>query len=163
MNAQDVIRQTAGTSMMVVNAYLSDLDDSELCSRPGPGCNPIAWQLGHLISSECRLLDSICPGSAATLPDGFDEQHSKDNANKDQPGDFCSKQEYLDLFTRVHAASMAALEQLSEADLDAPAPEHMREMFPTVGAMFVLIATHPMMHVGQWVPARRALGKPVVI
>ena len=163
MNAQDAIRQTASTSMMVLNAYLSDLDDAELLHRPAPGCHAIAWQLGHLITSECRLLDSICPDSAAKLPDGFAEKHSKDNADNDQAGDFCGKQEYLELFTRVHAASMAALEQLSEADLDAPAPEDMRPMFPTVGAIFILIATHAMMHAGQWVPVRRALGKPVVI
>jgi hypothetical protein len=29
--------------------------------------------------------------------------------------------------------------------------------------MFILIATHPMMHAGQFVPVRRALGKPVAI
>ncbi len=163
MNAQDVIRQTAQTSMMVLNSYISDLDDAELLNRPGPGCNHIAWQLGHLITAECHLLESICPGSAATLPDGFAEKHAKDNAASDAASDFCSKQEYLDLFTRVNAATMAALEHMSEADLDAPAPEHLRPMFPTVGAIFILIATHPMMHAGQWVPVRRALDKPVLI
>jgi hypothetical protein len=36
-------------------------------------------------------------------------------------------------------------------------------MFPTMASMFILTATHPLMHAGQFVPVRRALGKPVVI
>jgi hypothetical protein len=36
-------------------------------------------------------------------------------------------------------------------------------MFPTVGHIYLLIATHQLMHAGQFVPVRRALGKPVVI
>ena len=52
------------------------------------------------------------------------------------------------------------LETLPEADLDKPTGW---EMAPTVGALFVLIANHPMMHAGQFVVVRRKLGKPVVI
>jgi len=58
---------------------------------------------------------------------------------------------------------LAALEKTSEADLDAESPEHFRESFPTVGHIYVLIASHGMMHAGQFVPVRRALGKPIVI
>ena len=41
--------------------------------------------------------------------------------------------------------------------LDAPSPESFREYFPTVGQMFTLIGTHPMMHAGQFVVVRRQL------
>jgi hypothetical protein len=36
-------------------------------------------------------------------------------------------------------------------------------MFPTAGHIYLLIATHGLMHAGQFVPVRRKLGKPVVI
>ena len=39
----------------------------------------------------------------------------------------------------------------------------LRRRFPTVGSIFTLIATHPMMHAGQFVVVRRQLGKPIVI
>ncbi len=163
MNAQDAIRATLETSSMVLKSYLDDLSDADLMCRPGKGCNHVAWQLGHLIVSECNLLEAIQPGASAELPAGFAEKHSKETCCEDDPKKFCTKQEYLDLFDKVHAASLAALEKTTEADLDAESPEEFRKMFPTVGVIYVLIATHGMMHAGQLVPLRRELGKPVVI
>ena len=163
MNTQEAIGTTLQTSSMILSSYLGDLSDADLLTRPTEGCNHLAWQLGHLISSECSLLEMVCPGAAAELPEGFAEKHSKETIGLDDPAKFCTKQEYLDLFDKVHAATLAALGKMSDDDLDQPGPEHFAEMFPTVGHLFVLIATHGMMHAGQIVPVRRKLGKPVVI
>ena len=163
MQAQDVLKTNHATSTMVLKSYVSDLTDAELMSRPGPGCNHIAWQLGHLIASECHLLESVVPGASATLPDGFAAQHSKENATSDDATKFCTKDQYLELLDKVQAASVAALDQISDARLDEAAPEEFLSWCPTVGAMFVLITTHRMMHAGQFVPVRRGLGKPVLI
>lgn len=163
MNTQEAISTTLQTSSMVLGSYFSDLSDEELFTRPGEGCNHLAWQLGHLIASECSLLEMVCPGSAAELPEGFAEKHSKETVGEDDPAKFCTKQEYLDLIEKVHAATLAALAKLSDDDLDKPGPEHFAQMFPTVGHLFVLIATHGMMHAGQFVPVRRKLGKPVLM
>jgi len=163
MNAKDALSATLDTSSMVLNKYLEDLSDADLMKRPGEGCNHIAWQLGHLINSEKQLLEAVAADSGVELPAGFAENHSKETVGDDDPAHFCSKQEYLDLFDKVHTATKAALEKVTEEDLDQPGPEHFRSMFPTVGNVYVLIATHSMMHAGQLVPLRRALGKPVVI
>jgi uncharacterized damage-inducible protein DinB len=163
MNAQDAIRGTLEMSTFVLKAYVGDLTDAELLNRPGKGCNHLAWQLGHLISSEAHLLNAIKPGAAADLPEGFVEQHSKAAAGEDDPARFCSLKTYLDLLDKSNAATLAALATFSEEDLDGPSPEDYRKVFPTVGSIFLLIATHPMMHAGQVVPVRRALGKPVVM
>ena len=66
------------------------------------------------------------------------------------------------LLDQVRAGTTAALDGLSDEQLDADAPEHFRAFCPTVGHLFVLIGTHPMMHAGQFVPVRPKLGKPVV-
>lgn len=163
MNAQDAIRATLDTTSMILTSYISDLSDADLMCRPAKGCNHLAWQLGHLIASECSLLESVAPGAGVELPAGFVEKHSKETCGEDDQAKFCTKQEYLDLFDKVHAASLAALEKTSEADLDAESPEKFRQMFPTVGNIYVLIAMHGMMHAGQFVPVRRELGKPVLI
>lgn len=163
MNTQQAITSAMDISMMVLRQYLSDLSDADLLRRPGNGCNHLAWQLGHLISSECGLLDAICPGAAPALPPGFKEKHDKANAGSDNPADFNTKQQYLELMETVRAASQKALKGMSDADLDKPSPESLRKFFPTVGQIWVLIATHPLMHAGQFVPVRRALGKPVLI
>ena len=163
MNTKDTIRETLNLSHFILKSYVGDLTDADLMRRPGPGCNHIAWQLGHLIASECSLLNGIQAGSAPSLPAGFEDQHSKAKATGDDPKQFHTKAQYLELTEKVHAATLALLERFPEADFAKPAPENFRKMFPTMGNMFILIATHPMMHAGQVVPVRRALGKPVVI
>ena len=163
MNTQEAICATAETSRMVLNSYISDLDDADLMRRPGPSCNHLAWQLGHLIASECDLLESVKPGAAIVLPDGFAEQHATENVGIDDPSKFCTKAEYVELLDKVHQASLAAIKQTTDAELDAPAPEKFREYFPTAGNIYVLIATHAMMHAGQFVPVRRALDKPILM
>src|SRR5690349_7142191 len=120
MNAKDVIVQTFGMNDRVLNAYLADLGDTDLLLRPVEGQNHIAWQLGHLISTEHRFVEGIKPGSSPALPEGFDEAHNRDAAGSDDLGKFLSKQEYLELFRAQRAATRSVLDGLSDAELDAP-------------------------------------------
>ena len=163
MNVNDAIRSSANLSSLVLKTYISDLDDADLMRRPGDGCNHLAWQLGHLISAEVQLLESVAPGQGTELPDGFADAYSKEASNSDDPADFHGKQTYIELFDKVRAASLAALDGYSQSDFDNPAPEHFRTFCPTAGDMFTLIATHPMMHAGQFVIVRRQLGKPILM
>ena len=163
MNAKDAIRANMDMGLLVLTTYVSDLGDADLLRRPAPGCNHLAWQLGHLISSESNLVNAVCPGKGGALPAGFVEQHAKESCASDDPAGFRTKQEYLDAFQQVRAATIQALEQLPEAELDAPSPEGFRKRFPTVASIFTLIAGHPLMHAGQFVVVRRQLGKPVLI
>ena len=163
MDAKQAHRATMDMSLFVLKSYLGDLSDAELMTRPGPGCNHLAWQLGHLISAEVGLLKDISSQPPAELPAGFTEQHGKDKTGENDPTKFLTKQQYLDLFDQVRVKTVAALESMSDADFAKPSPERFRKFFPTVGDMMVLIATHPMMHAGQFAVTRRVLGKPVVI
>jgi hypothetical protein len=163
MNAKDVLKMQMDMGLMVLKTYVGDLSDADLLLRPGPGCNHLAWQLGHLVSSEAYLLNTVCPGAAAELPAGFAEGHTKETVGVDDPAKFQSKQQYLDLFDRQRAATLAALEKLPEGDLERPSPPAFVKRFPTVGALLGLIASHPLMHAGQFVAVRRRLGKPVLI
>jgi hypothetical protein len=162
MNSKDAIKAAMDFSSMVYQGYLADLDETEMLQRPSEGCNHFAYQTGHLIASEVSLLESICPGKAAELPDGFAEAHSKEAAASDDASQFHSREDYMKLWETVRKNTVAALEGLSDEDLDAESPEHLRSFCPTVGHMFVLIGTHPMMHAGQAVPLRRQSGKPVL-
>ena len=163
MNAKDVLKSSGAMSLTVLETYLADLDDADLLRRPTAGCNHLAWQLGHLISSEVSLLNMVVPGAGPELPAGFSEHHAKESAADNNAAHFCTKQQYIDLFDKVRAASNAALDALPDAALDAPAPEALRSMFPTAGHVFLLISSHALMHAGQFVVVRRELGKPVVI
>jgi len=163
MNAKDAIRSSANVSMMVLKSYVSDLDDAEILKRPAEGCNHIAYQLGHLISSEVHLLEMAAPGKSMALPEGFAEAHAKEQAGDDDPAHFQDKATYLELFDKVRGGTLAALEAYPEADLDKESPEDVRSFCPTMGDLFTLIATHPLMHAGQFAVLRRQLGKPILM
>ena len=125
MNFNDAIRSQFNVADFMVDSYLSDLTPAELLARPVPGANHIAWQLGHLISAETRLIEAAIPGSMPALPAGFAERHTKDTAVSDNPADFLTKDEYLSLLQTVRAASLKALDNCSEADLDKPVAGRM--------------------------------------
>ena len=163
MNAKDAFKLSMDMSDFVLKTYVSDLTDAELLTHAVKGVNHLAWQLGHLISSEQQLLNAICPGAAADLPAGFADQHSKETTGTDDPTKFLTRSRYVELYDQQRRATKAAIDKLPESDFDKPAPDQFKDFAPTVGAMFNLIASHPMMHAGQFATARRTLGKPVLI
>ena len=163
MDAKQAIESSMNAGLMVLNKYVGDLDDADLLERPGPGCNCLAWQLGHLIAAESQLVNMVSPGQGAVLPEGFAERHAKDKCDVDAPAGFLTRHEYLELYDQVRVATKKALAELPVERLDEPAPERFRSIFPNMGSVFLLIANHPMMHAGQFVPVRRRKGKPVVI
>jgi hypothetical protein len=163
MTAKDAILHTMGMSDRILNSYLGDLSDADLLIRPVEGQNHIAWQLGHLISSERWFVEALRPGSCPPLPEGFDAAHNRDATTSDDPARFLPKQKYVDLYQAQRAATRAVLDSLTDADLDAPGPERARQIAPTVGATFALMGEHVIMHSGQFVSVRRKLKKPVVI
>ena len=63
------------------------------------------------------------------------------------------------LWGEQRAATLAALDQMSDEDLDKPAPEEMQSYAPNVGAAFALQGSHWLMHCGQWVIVRRETGR----
>ena len=157
------IKSAFALSDMVLQSYISDMEDADLMTRPGEGCNHLAWQLGHLIASEASMINMIQEGSAVALPEGFAEQHAKEATTSNDASQFRSKAEYAELYQKTRENSLKILESLSEEQLAAESPEAFRSICPDIAGMAMLIASHPMMHAGQFVPVRRALGKPVVI
>jgi hypothetical protein len=162
MTPNEAIRLTMDFCRGVTRQYVADLSDADLLRRPATGCNHVAWQLGHLISSEHSFLTQLGQKPPA-LPEGFAESHSKEAATSDDPGKFWKRDDYLRLMDEQRTASLAALDATPPDQLDAPGPENVRSYAPTVGAVFTLIGIHEMMHAGQFVPVRRMAGKPIVI
>src|SRR5579871_6386221 len=143
--------------------YLSDLSDADLLVRPVPGANHIAWQFGHVIDGERHLMNVVPGVSYPEMPAGFSETHASKNASNESTQGYLTKAQYLELFNKVRAATLAALDKLTDADLDKPNTGPMAKFAPTVGELIVLVANHTMMHAGQFTVVRRKLGKPVLM
>lgn len=159
MNARQAIKSSIDWANFMVQGYLGDLTDAELLVRPVPGANHIAWQLGHLIVSENEINEATVPGSMPALPAGFKEKYTPDTAKFDSASAFHPKSVYMELAAQQRAATLAALEKLSDEDFDKPAPEKYRQWLKTVGDVFILTGTHWLMHAGQWSVVRRKLGR----
>ena len=160
MDFKDSIRAALGIADFLVQKYLEDLTPEELLTRPAADANHIAWQLGHLISAERRLVEAAAPGSMPPLPDGFAERHAKEMASSDNPANFLSKAEYLKIAADVRAGTLRVLDQLSESDFDKPVSGRVPPFVTRAGDCFVTVGTHWIMHAGQWVVLRRKLGRP---
>jgi hypothetical protein len=147
----------------MLKSTVADFTDGELLTRPCPGANHPLWQLGHLCVAETNLVNTVKPGSIPELPAGFAARFENKKTNHvDDPAQLATKQQVMDLFTKIRAATIASLAKLSEADLDAPSPEKFRARLPKVGDVYGLNIGHVMMHLGQIQVARRKLGKPIL-
>lgn len=162
MTQSELAAELLKTNLEMLKSTVADFSDADMLTRPCPGANHPAWQIGHLINSEVGMLNAVKPGMAPELPAGFSDKFKKDTASKDDPNFFPKKAELLDTFSKVRGATAQWVKGLSQADLEKPSPEKMRNWAPTIGHLTSMIPAHTMMHVGQLQVARRKLGKPVL-
>jgi uncharacterized damage-inducible protein DinB len=163
MKATDAVKTALTSTQNMITWFLNDLSDADLLVRPTEGANHIAWQMGHLIASERNLTGELLPGASyPEVPAGFAERHANKAEVQGTTAGFLTKAQYVDLFNRTRAATLAAVDKLSDADLDKPTQGQMAKFAPNLGALLQLVANHTMMHGGQFSVIRRKLGKPVL-
>jgi len=160
MNTKEALKIGMDLAEFVCQAYLADLTDADLMKRAAPGINHINWQVGHIIHSGYRHIEDSLPGSMPPLPADFAAKYAKDAATNDDPKSFYPKEKLLAFHKTQREAQLAALDKLSDADLDKPSPEAYHSYAPTVGSLFSLQGSHWLMHCGQWAVVRRQLGHP---
>jgi hypothetical protein len=154
----DVLRRDLGLLKMTV----ADMSDGDLVQRPVAHANNGLWQLGHLVAAEARIVNDLAGRQVIELPAGFSEKYSRETASVDDPARLGTKDGILAVFEKVRAKTCEWVATLSAADLAAPAPEQMRNFFPTIGHIVHMLPTHAGMHVGQIQVLRRKLGKPIL-
>ena len=59
MDAEGAIRLQLNLAHMTTKMLLDGLSDADLPVRIAPAANHAAWQLGHLISSERGLVETV--------------------------------------------------------------------------------------------------------
>lgn len=163
MNGTAAIQAALESTRFTLNWFLSDFSDADMLVRPVPGANHAAWQVGNVIVGDVMLVQEQLPDAVfPELPAGFAESHGAPGANSDDPADFLTKAEYLELFDRVRAATIAVVGSLSDSDLDRPCTGEIAAFAPTLGQLLLLVSNHTLMHAGQFTVIRRLLGKPVL-
>jgi uncharacterized damage-inducible protein DinB len=163
MKGTEAIQTALRSTQFLLTSYISDLSDQDLLVRPADGANHIAWQLGHLITSEKSLVTRQLPQAKyPELPAGFAERHGMGADVQGGEAGFSGTQQYRDLFNQVRQATLETVGALADSDLDRPAEGDIAKLAPTVGDVLVLVSNHTLMHGGQFTVVRRKLGKPVL-
>ncbi len=163
MNGCQAIQSALESNKALLLWYVGDFTDAEMFVRPIPEANHAAWQVGQVIVGDVFLIKEELPEAVyPELPAGFAELHGSKGATQDGPEGFLPKAEMLKLFTEVRAATIAAVGQLTDADLDRPTTGSMKGFAKTLGELFLMVASHTLMHAGQFTVIRRKLGKPVL-
>ena len=123
------------------------------------GVSHVAWQVGHLASSEYRLcLERLRPRTAedeTLIPDGFITMFGREALPADVTG--YTAEAIRAVCERVHARVMAELPAYPDADLDLP-PLKPHALFATRIAGLRYAPLHEMIHCGQVAMIRRLLG-----
>jgi uncharacterized damage-inducible protein DinB len=163
MSQFDLLAEVLKGNLGLLQMTVADFSDADFYARPVPTANNVAWQLGHLIASEAEMVNGCAGRSVIDLPAGFAERYTRKTAAVDDPAALGEKAELLELCASVRAKTAAWVKSLKPEDLAKPAPEQMRQFFPTVGHVLHLFPVHTAMHLGQIQVLRRKLGKPVLI
>jgi uncharacterized damage-inducible protein DinB len=163
MRANQVVKNALSSTQDAMLMIMSDLSDADITVRPVPGANNIAWQLAHLTNAEKYLLGDQLPGAQyPDVPAAIATLGNERTGKVDPAEGYLPKAQYLEWFGKMRAATIAAVEKLTEADLDRPTTNTMAKFAPTLGELLILTANHTLMHGGQFTVVRRALNKPLV-
>jgi uncharacterized damage-inducible protein DinB len=143
---------------------VADLTDEQMCAQPVSGVvmNHPAFILGHLALVAGDFAGSFV-GLSPICPAGWKElfnQGAKPLADRSL---YPSKAELLQKLEEGHARLAEAVAKAKPEVLAQPAPEKMRQRFPTVGGLLAgMMTSHEASHNGQLSAWRRAMGLPPV-
>lgn len=158
-----ILRQSLELSHEVVTGLLSDMSQADWLARPHADCNPINWQVGHLILSEHMQMHQISPGCMPPMPQRMEQLYAKPPEPTKLPccesvGGLLPRVTLLSAMKEQRRETLTQLGVLSEQQLSQPTGIPYA---PYVHSVFTMIALHWSLHSGQWVIVRRMAGLPV--
>ena len=163
-------RLTALTdSILFARNYTVELIDTipqaEWFTMPAGCPSNVAWQVGHLATAEARLVLLRACGrdaEAEGLPAAYIPLFLRTMVVEPDPAKYPSAQEIRAVFDRIHEASLRALKDLSDNDLDAVVEGAQHRFCRTRFDFLRWCSHHEFLHTGQIGLIRRMLGhKPV--
>lgn len=137
---------------------VADLGSGEIVAQPDGIINHPAWVIGHLTVS-CQALGGEI-GLREWLPTDWPRKYGTNSTPVPDASAYADKNELLRSLADAQTRITAAVEQLSDDQLDQTLPdENYRILLPTVRhAITQVLVAHPANHIGQITLWRRAMG-----
>lgn len=161
MQIIDLLINRLETSRGWTCGLLEDIAPSEWFFQPAPDIQHVAWQVGHLASSQVTLVHGRCFGKAPTdhIPARFKELFGKGSRPVADPSSYPAPTEIRRVFDSVHAETLEWVRSMSADELDRPTTGDPHPMFSTKGQCIAMVSMHESFHAGQIALTRRILGK----
>jgi hypothetical protein len=142
-------------------SLLNDYPDSTWFDMSTSGHTHVAWQVGHITASMVSLIHVRCLGKSFEdcLPADFRDKFGIGSSPVADAAAHPPVAEIRALFERVHAEAVAAVAEMSEADLSSPAAGPPHPLFTTREEAVATAVMHEAFHAGQLAMLRRLAGK----
>ncbi len=143
--------------------FTSDLSDAEYFKRPAPNTNHVAWNVGHIATSEDSMVAAIT-GGAMKLSEDLHKLFGGSSECLDDSTKYPSRGELDEMYKNARAITIEQFNMFDEAKWSDPAPEGWpADMFPTLGSIWAILPTHQFWHIGQITVCRQTMGKARVL
>ena len=165
MHATQFIRQALEVSEANLVKLAEDMADAPLTFPTPRGGNHPLWVLGHLATTESQLTNVFMLGRDNPLDRWMNILGPGTTPSAD-PSTYPSLHEVVRAFKETRAATLKALDSMTDSDLDKPTPGCPPDFAPIVGTfgrcLFAIIY-HTSIHTGQVIDARRADGRQPIL
>ena len=143
------------------DGLLEDVEASAWFDMPAGGITHVAWQVGHLSSSQVALIHVRCFGKThdQCVPPGFRDAFGKSSTPVADPTAYPPVADIRATFDRVQREALDLISGMSEADLTQPAGAEPHPLFNTKEGAIATAALHETFHAGQIALLRRLAGK----
>jgi len=161
MDSKTLLREQLVSGKHIIDKAVENFSDEEFMVRlPGDGVFA-TWIFGHLAVSEDWVL-SLLTGAEVRLPNDLVNQFEGDRSFQQEfdSATLPSRTAALALFETQHERVLQALETEDVSQWGKPTPDKIPDVFPTLGALWGIMGTHPYWHLGQLIAIRHMLKKP---
>lgn len=143
------------------NSLLADVDESRWFNPPAEGLGHVAWQVGHLASSQIILVHMRCFGKqyADCAPNEFQKLFGRGSTPVADSKAYPPIRAIRSFFDRTQAECLAMIATLPASELDKPAGVEPHPMFTHKAGAIGMAAMHEAFHAGQIALIRRLQGK----
>ncbi len=159
MTPKDIVLNQYASAQWLYDTALKEMSDADCRFQPFDGANHVNWILAHLAVSEDSLISQIS-GQPKRYSEPLHKSYGGGSVCRADDG--MTRAEAWKMYTDSAKRTVEFVKTFPESRYDEPAPETLRQMFPTVGAVIGLLGAHPYWHFGQVTYNRRALKKPMM-
>lgn len=163
ISVKEMLLAQLGTGEYLFDKFTSDLSDAEYFKVPAANTNHVAWNIGHIATSEDSMVAAVTGGSMKFSQD-LHKMFGGSSECFEDAAKYPSRGEIDEMRQNARANAIEQIKMFDEAKWNDPAPQGWpTDLFPTLGSVWALLATHQFWHIGQITVCRQTLGKSRVL